>query len=149
MNIILIIVIVFFAILYSAVIIRDSIESKQYSSIYILLFIVVVAISVGIYTVIHNEKIDEKCRLKKYDYVEIDGIKYIKKTEQEPSICEQRLFDELVVYNFNTNIYHDYNCEYSKQCTKNCVYMEKNKAIKLGRHCEVCIKLQAEIQDNW
>lgn len=44
-----------------------------------------------------------------------------------------------VAYNVNTRIYHDRGCEWARKCTKNCVVIDHNDAIRRGgRPCKVC-----------
>lgn len=50
-------------------------------------------------------------------------------------------FKDPVVYNQHSRIYHEPYCEWAKKCTKNCVYIEREKVLKKfanKKHCKVC-----------
>ena len=46
--------------------------------------------------------------------------------------------EDPVLFNRESRIYHEIDCEWARKCTKNCVYLERDEAISLGRHCRVC-----------
>ena len=64
--------------------------------------------------------------------------KTIKKTTYEPDKKILSLYDNPVVFNTNTYKYHKPYCEWSKKCTVNCVYIEKQEAKQKGIRCKVC-----------
>ena len=92
---------------------------------------------------------DIKCKFKKHSYVIVDGSWYIEKTDASIGYCEEKLLKNPVVYNFNTHIYHDMDCEWSQQCIESCVYMEESKAEQLGRRCYECTKIEQEAEENY
>lgn len=47
-------------------------------------------------------------------------------------------FADQVVFNIKTSKYHSTNCVYARQCTKNCVFMDKDKAKEKGIPCKIC-----------
>ena len=47
-------------------------------------------------------------------------------------------FDDPVVLNIKSKIYHETNCIWAKECTENCVYIEREVAEWQGRHCYEC-----------
>jgi hypothetical protein len=76
-----------------------------------------------------------------------NGKEYFKKTTVEPNTRILRELRDPVVYNIETNIFHEPWCEWSEQCTDNCVYMERRIAKKFGRHCYVCEHIYDEYDD--
>lgn len=48
-------------------------------------------------------------------------------------------FANTVIYNTKTQKYHAPYCQWAKRCTKNCIKIEKQKAIRNGgMPCKVC-----------
>lgn len=46
---------------------------------------------------------------------------------------------EMVMYNTKTGKYHSLGCRWAKQCTVNCIKIEKKQAIRRGGiPCKVC-----------
>lgn len=72
-------------------------------------------------------------------YTTYNGKEYIKKTSKRVPSKVKSQFNEIVVFNTNSNIYHEPWCEWSEKCVDNCVYMEREEAQKYGRHCHVCV----------
>ena len=82
-----------------------------------------------------------------YPKYNFNGKEYFKKTTVEPNKRILRELRDPVVYNIETNIFHEPWCEWSEQCTDNCVYMERRIANKFGRHCYVCEHIYDEVDD--
>ena len=48
---------------------------------------------------------------------------------------------DLVVFNTKTLKYHELGCSSANRCTKNCIVISRNEAIKKGGvHCKNCIR---------
>lgn len=46
---------------------------------------------------------------------------------------------EMVLYNTKTGKFHNLNCKWAKQCTVNCIKIDRKEAIKRGGvPCKVC-----------
>lgn len=46
---------------------------------------------------------------------------------------------DTVVYNTQTHKYHTPSCQWAKKCTKNCIKIDRQKAIRNGgKPCKVC-----------
>lgn len=86
----------------------------------------------------HYQFVEEPAKFKSYPKYEYQGKEYFKKSTVEINGDIRRKLHDPVIFNIETKIYHEIWCEWAEQCTENCIYMERKKAKKLGRHCYVC-----------
>lgn len=63
---------------------------------------------------------------------------YAHQTNLQPSKDKH---SDLVVFNTKTLKYHELGCTSAIRCTKNCIQISRNEAIKRGAtHCKKCIR---------
>ena len=112
---------------------------------------VIICISITVLCNLNPSRIIKNisCSKNKYEYVSIDNNWYILKNTETIDSCVADKFKDPVVYNFNTHIYHDMDCEWSKQCIESCAVIERYDAEKYGRRCYECSKIEEEEIRNY
>ena len=59
--------------------------------------------------------------------------------EPAPTATPEPREEEFVFFNWKSKKFHCAACDYAKQCTKNCSYVEKSKALESGgKPCGSC-----------